>query len=43
MKVSSLPSPVENLTISFDPAGSICAMHVDWESTRATIDISEKK
>jgi hypothetical protein len=43
MKVSSLPSPVENLTISFDPAGATCTMHVDWESTRATVDISEKK
>jgi hypothetical protein len=43
MKVSPLPAPVENLTISFDPAGTTCAMHVDWDTTRATVDISEKK
>jgi hypothetical protein len=43
MKVSKLPSPLENFTISFDPTGTTCAMKFDWESTRAAIDISEKK
>jgi hypothetical protein len=43
MKVSKLPSPLENFTISFDQAGSACAMKLDWETTRATIDIAEKK
>jgi hypothetical protein len=43
MKVSKLPSPLENFTISFDPAGSSCTMKLDWETTRASIDISEKK
>jgi hypothetical protein len=43
MKVSKLPSPLENFTISFDQAGASCTMKLDWETTRASIDISEKK
>jgi len=43
MKLSKLPSPLENFTISFDQTGASCAMRLDWESTRASIDISEKK
>ncbi len=43
MKVSKLPSPLENFTISFDQAGSSCTMKLDWETTRASIDIAEKK
>jgi hypothetical protein len=43
MKVSRLPSPLENFTISFDQAGTSCTMKLDWETTRASIDISEKK
>src|SRR5258707_11298122 len=43
MKVSKLPSPVENFTISFDQAGTTCTMKLDWETTRASIDFSEKK
>jgi hypothetical protein len=43
MKVSKLSSPLENFTISFDQAGTSCTMKVDWETTRASIDISEKK
>ena len=43
MKVSKLPSPIENFTISFDQAGARCTMKLDWETTRASIDISEKK
>ena len=43
MRVSTLPSPVENFTIGFDQTGSTCAMHLDWESTRAAVDISQKK
>lgn len=43
MKVSRLPSPVENFTISFDQAGSTCTMKLDWETMRASIDIGEKK
>jgi hypothetical protein len=43
MKVSKLPSPLENFTISFDQTGTSCTMRLDWETTRAAIDISEKK
>ena len=43
MKVSKLPSPLENFTISFDQTGTICTMKLDWETTRASIDIAEKK
>jgi len=43
MKVSKLPSPVENFTIGFDQAGSACTVHLDWETTRASIEIAEKK
>jgi hypothetical protein len=38
-----LPSNVENFTISFDKSASGCTMNLDWETTRASIDISEKK
>jgi Protein of unknown function (DUF2911) len=43
MKVSKLSSPLENFTISFDQAGAGCTMKLDWETTRASIDIAEKK
>ena len=43
MKVSKLPSPVENFTISFDQAGASCTLKLDWEMTRASIDIAEEK
>src|ERR1700680_3931507 len=32
MKVSKLPSPVENFTISIDQAGTTCTMKLDWET-----------
>jgi hypothetical protein len=43
MKVTSLPSDIQDLTISFVPGGETCTMHVDWEKTRSTIEIREKK
>lgn len=43
MKVAKLPSPLENFTISFDQTGSSCAMKLDWETTRASIEVAEKK
>jgi len=43
MKVSKLGSPLENFTISFDQTGTNCTMKLDWETTRASIDISERK
>jgi hypothetical protein len=38
MKVSTLPSPVENFTISFDKG----AMNIDWDTTRASVPVSKK-
>ncbi len=43
MKISKLPAPLETFTISFDQAGSSCTMKLDWETTRASVDIVEKK
>jgi hypothetical protein len=43
MKVSPLSSPLENFTISFAHDGSGCTMQLDWEKTRASVEISEKK
>jgi Protein of unknown function (DUF2911) len=42
MKVSKLPSAVENFTIAFDQSGSGCTLHMDWETTRASIEITKK-
>jgi hypothetical protein len=43
MKVSKLPSPVENFLIAFDQSGGACTMRLDWETTRASVEIREKK
>jgi Protein of unknown function (DUF2911) len=43
MKVSKLASPMEDFTIGFDQSGAACTMHLDWEATRASIEITEKK
>jgi Protein of unknown function (DUF2911) len=43
MSVSKTDAPVENFTISFHEMGSGCHMYLDWENTRATVEISEKK
>lgn len=42
MKVSKLPSPVEDFTIAYDKSGSGCTLRMDWETTRASVDISAK-
>jgi hypothetical protein len=41
MKVSTLPSAVENFTIAFDKSGSGCTLRMDWETTRASVDVSK--
>lgn len=41
MKASPLQSTVEDLTISFVPSGKVCTMNVDWERTRASVEIHE--
>jgi hypothetical protein len=43
MKLSKLSAPLENFTISFDAAGTTCTMKLDWELTRASIDIVQKR
>ena len=43
MKLSKLPSPLENFTIAFDQSGGVCTMRLDWETTRASVQIGEKK
>ncbi len=40
MKVSKLSSPVEDFTISYEKMGSGCTLQIDWEATRASVDIS---
>jgi hypothetical protein len=43
MKVSALPSPAENFTIAFDQTAAGCTLRLDWESTRASVEIVHKK
>jgi DUF2911 family protein len=42
MKVSTLPSPVENFTISFDKSANGGTVNLDWETTRASVGIAKK-
>ncbi len=42
MNVSTLPSPVENFTIAYDRSASSCTLRLDWETTRASVDIKAK-
>ena len=42
MKVSKLPSPLENFTIGYAKSGSACTLQIDWDTTRASVDISAK-
>ena len=43
MKASQLQSPVENFTISYEQTGGNCTMNLDWEKTRASVELAEKK
>jgi hypothetical protein len=43
MKVSKLDAPLENFTIDFDQSAGACTLRMAWESTRASVAISEKK
>jgi hypothetical protein len=43
MNVAKTPSQVENFTIAFDQGGGGCTMNLDWENTRASIQLQEKK
>jgi len=42
MKVSTLPSPVENFTISLEKSANGGTMNIDWETTRASVAIGKK-
>jgi Protein of unknown function (DUF2911) len=42
MNVSKTAAPVENFTISFDQAGGKCTLRMEWENTRASVEITEK-
>jgi Protein of unknown function (DUF2911) len=42
MNVSKLPSPVEDFTISYEKSGNGCTLQMDWETTRASVEISPK-
>jgi hypothetical protein len=42
MKVSTLPAPIENFTIGYDKSGSGCTLRMDWETTRASVEITAK-
>ncbi len=42
MTLSKLPSPVENFTIAYDKTGSGCTLREEWDTTRATVEISAK-
>ncbi|HTW30522.1 MAG TPA: DUF2911 domain-containing protein [Candidatus Sulfotelmatobacter sp.] len=42
MKVSQLPSPLENFTISYEKGGSGCTLQIDWDTTRASVEITAK-
>ena len=41
MKASSLPAAVENFTIAFDKSAGGCTLRMDWETTRASVDIGK--
>lgn len=42
MKVSKLPSPLENFTISYAKSGGGCTLQIDWDTTRASVGIGAK-
>lgn len=42
MKASKVPSPVENFTISYQKSGSGCVLQMEWETTQASVDITQK-
>lgn len=43
MQTSKLGSPMENFTISLNSKGNACTLQMDWETTRASVDLTEKK
>ena len=39
MHASKTSAPVENFTIAFDQMGGGCTLRLEWENTRASVDI----
>jgi hypothetical protein len=39
MKASATSGPVENFTIAFDKGAKGCTLRLEWENTRASVDI----
>jgi len=42
MKASTLPSAVENFTISLEKSGAGANLNIDWETARASVQIAKK-
>jgi len=42
MKVAKLPASVENFTIAYDKTAAGCTLQMDWETTRASVEVSAK-
>ncbi|MFY9673249.1 MAG: DUF2911 domain-containing protein [Terriglobales bacterium] len=42
MTVGKTSGPVENFTIGFEQGGKMCSLHMEWENTRAKVEVSEK-
>lgn len=43
MMVSKLSAPLEEFTITLKGSGGACSLSMGWETTRATVEIGEKK
>ncbi len=41
MKASKLPSAAENFTIAFDKTAAGCTLRAEWETSRASVDITK--
>ena len=39
MKVSKTSTPVENFTIAFDQSAGACTLRMEWENTRASVEV----
>jgi hypothetical protein len=42
MKASKTSAPVENFTIAFDKGASGCTLRMEWETTRASVEVAKK-
>jgi Protein of unknown function (DUF2911) len=42
MKVSKLSTPAENFTIAYERYANECALRMDWEITRASVNLTPK-